>query len=67
MKNYRLWNDGAVVELNLDTDPREGDVIQHEGVEYIVSGRRFHGGRLHYVVAEPVKSPWEDPDWSLKG
>lgn len=65
MKNYRLWNDGTVIEINLDTGPQDGDVIQHDGIEYTVGGRRFHGGQLHFVVAEPVKSPWDDPEYKL--
>jgi hypothetical protein len=65
MKKYRLWNDGKVIELDLDTDPRDGDVIQHDGIEYTVAGRRFDGGYHHYVVTEPVKSPYDDPDYKM--
>ncbi len=67
MSLYRLWNDGKVIELNLDADPRDGDVIKHEEKEYTVSGRRFEDGKLHYAVQGEPKSQYEDPHFSLSG
>ncbi|TJV53331.1 MAG: hypothetical protein E5Y01_03180 [Mesorhizobium sp.] len=64
MNAYKLWNDGKVILLQLQADPQDGDVIFHGGIEYTVGGRRFVDGWLHYVVTEPVKSVWEDPNYS---
>lgn len=65
MHAYKLWNDGSVIELQLQGDPRDGDVIFHEGTEYTVNGRRFVDGWLHYAVTEPGKSVYDDPNYRM--
>jgi|GEM_PF-6348918 len=61
MKEYKLWNDGSVLHVNLDEEPRIGDVISISGKEYTVIGRRFVGGVLHWSVTTEPKSFWDDP------
>lgn len=49
-QQYRLWHDGKVFDLILDAEPRDGDIINDDEVNYTVAGRRFVDGKLHYVV-----------------
>lgn len=63
MKIFKLWHDGKCIEVFLSEPPIIGDVINHEGVEYTVGGRRFEDSKLHYAVTSPMKSVYEDPNY----
>lgn len=54
VKTYYLWHDYNSIHVNLDAEPREGDIVAHENVEYVITGRMFDpDGRLHYLVKVP--------------
>ncbi|WOC15406.1 hypothetical protein [Pseudochrobactrum sp. MP213Fo] len=62
MKSYDFFFDGHHYAANLADEPRNGDIIQFEGWDHEITGRRFINGRVFYVLRSINQSEWPDPE-----
>ena len=53
-------NSREVCDYEMHDEPREGDVIRHDGKEFIVQpGRVIIDGKAHWTAEAPARSAWE--------
>lgn len=57
MHEYRIWADKKALHILLNDEPRIGDIIEHDGLAYEITGRRFIDGMAHWAAeTSPLKS-----------